>query len=353
MLSVRSFGSLPDGRLVEAYTLANAQGHRLEVLTYGGIVRTHHVPLASGRTIDVVQGYADLAGYLRPSNPYTGAIIGRVAGRVPGGRLLVGGHTLPVARNEHGRNHTHGGYVGLDKRLWSAQGTDQGPQGATLRLCYFSPAGEEGYPGNVDLHVTYMLDAAGTFTVATAATTDAPTPLSLAHHAYYNLSGETAVTIEDHDLQVWAENISAVDAQMTPLNQRLELDGSPADLRRAPRRLREVIPQLHQQHGDLYFLHLPKHPRPASPTRVAQLHAPATGLTLQVHTDEACLQVYLASAHTGEEIGKSGRPYARHSAICFECQGFPGATEHPEWGDIIVRPGETQRRTTRYHFSAS
>jgi aldose 1-epimerase len=348
MLSVRPFGKLPDGRPVEAYTLANATGHALEVLTYGGIVRTHLVPARDGRLVDVVHGFNDLAGYLA-CPAYLGAIIGRVAGRVPGGRLIVDGRPLPVARNEQGRNHTHGGHVGFDKRIWSAAATDYGSAGAALALRYLSPAGEEGHPGELDVTVTYELSAAGTFTVRSAATTDAPTPLSLAHHAYYNLSGEASPDLYDHECQIWADGVANVDATMTPLG-RTSLDGHAADLRAGPRILRAWLPTLHQEHGDLYFLHPSGRARPPAPVLAARLRSPATGITLEAHTDEACLQFYSGSKYDGKSVGKSGRAYARHSGFCLECQGYPGATEHPEWGDIIVRPGETQTRTTHYKF---
>jgi aldose 1-epimerase len=343
--SVRLYGHLPSGQPLELHTLANAVGASLEVLTYGGIVTALRVPGGQGKPCDVVLGFSRVEDYLTQS-PYFGAIAGRIAGRVSGGRIDIDGKSHLLTRND-GPNHLHGGSVGLDKRVWRAEPLAQN----SLRLRYHSPAGEEGYPGNLDLSVTYTLTDRNEFVFETEATTDQATPLSLTHHSYFNLGGEGSFSAANHVVQIFAETFVPVDDTLTLSGRRESVAGRPCDLR-TPRLLRDVLPEIYRAHGDLYNLRPLDAAPPSQLTLAARVHEPRTGRFMEVYTDEACLQFYTASALDGKLIGKSGRPYAAHAGLCFECEGYPDGTTRPGFDDILVRPDRPQRRRTVYAFSS-
>ncbi|MBP9913457.1 MAG: galactose-1-epimerase, partial [Opitutaceae bacterium] len=195
-MTPRPFGQLPSGKSIEAYTLKNAAGSSLEVITYGGIVTALRVPDRLGRLADVVLGFDHLAAYVT-GNAYFGALIGRIAGRLTGGRLILPDGTQALVCN-NGRNHLHGGHVGFDKRVWSVQPVTRADGADSLRLTYHSPDGEEGYPGNLDVAVTYTLTAKNEFIVESEARSDRLTALSLAQHSYFNLAGEGSGNVLNH-----------------------------------------------------------------------------------------------------------------------------------------------------------
>lgn len=335
----QDFGRTPSGDNVERYEASNGAGMSVGVLTYGGIVQSLRVPDASGRAADVVLGFGDLGGYLR-GHPYFGAITGRVAGRITGGKIRVGGREYALARN-NGSNHLHGGVTGLDKRIWGARA-----EGPKLVLVYRSPDGEEGYPGNVDFTVTYELTKRGELVIASEAATDQPTPISITNHSYFNLAGEGAGSVENHIVQILADAYVPADEELTLGGRRESVDGRPNDLRR-PRRLGDVLGGLLLGHGDNYLLP----PAPGGGLReVARVLEPASRREVVVTSDEDCMQFYTGVFLDGSLTGKSGAPYASHAGLCLECQGYPDGLEFPELGAILTMPGHPRRRTTVYRF---
>ncbi len=349
MMTSRCLGSLASGESVEAYTLTNAAGAAVQVLTYGGIVTSLRVPDRHGGFADVVLGFDDLASYAS-GHPFFGAIIGRIAGRVSGGRLTVEGRDFQLPRNE-GNNHLHGGRVGFDRRVWTARPQPRADGAESLRLTYRSPEGEEGYPGAVDLAVTYTLTPAHALWIETEAVANRTTAVNLTHHSYFNLAGEGAGTVAEHELQILAEELVPTDEAMTLSGRREPVAGKAGDFRR-PRRLGEAMPQLFKAHGDLYLLRAPGAAAPPAPTLAARLVEPRSGRVLDVFTDESCLQFYTGYALDGTRVGKSGRAYGPHAGLCLECEGYSDGASRPDLGDILVRPGQPQRRTTIYAFSA-
>jgi aldose 1-epimerase len=347
-MTPRPFGKLPSGQPVEAYTLANESGASLQVLTYGGIVTSLRMPDRQARLSDIVLGFNDLESYVR-GHPYFGAITGRIAGRVSGGRLSVDGRTYDLARND-GPNHLHGGLCGLDKRVWAAEPLSRPDGAASLRLTYLSPDGEEGYPGNVDIAVTYTLTAANEFIIETEAKSDRVTPLSLTNHSYFNLAGEDSGEISGHELQIHADEYVPTDDALTLSDRREPVAGLGADFRR-PRRLSEAVPALFKAHGDSYLLRGPGAHAPPSPRLVARAAEARSGRVLEVFTDESCLQFYTGVSLNGTLVGKSGLRYGPHAGFCLECHGYPNASRLSAFGDILVRPGRPQRRRTIYAFS--
>ena len=344
----RPFGKLPNGQAVDLYTLTNAAGAAVEVITYGAIVRSVRVPDRTGRLDDVVLGFNDLASYVA-SHPYIGAIAGRIAGRVTGGRLEVEGRIYPLVKN-NGSNHLHGGLTGLDKRVWSPARAKR-PDGAdSLRLSYFSPDGEEGYPGNLNITVTYTLTADSALILETEAKTDRTTPLCLAQHSYFNLAGEGSGPATGHRVQIRAERfMPAADEAFTLSGRADPVTGTANDFNEA-RELGPALSGLFKAHGVLYLLRSPGAPAPVAPTLTARIVEPKSGRVLEVLTTEPCLQFYTGMALDGTLKGKAGRAYDAFAGICVECQGYPDGASRPEFGDILVRPDRPQHRTTIYAF---
>jgi aldose 1-epimerase len=343
------FGVLPDGRTVEAWVLEGAGGLVVEVLTYGGIVRRLLAPDREGQLADVVLGFNNLASYVAGS-PHFGAITGRVAGRLTGAAFELEGKRYELVCNDP-PNHLHGGLAGFDKKIWAASPVNRADGAPSLRLAYRSPEGEEGYPGTVDVTVTYTVTADNNFLIETEATTDGATPFNLTHHSYFNLAGEGSGPASDHALQIEADEFVPTDEKMTLLGRRQSVSGQPADFRQ-PRRLGDAIPELFQNHGDLYVVRR-KEADASGPelVSVACLTHHGSGRVLRVSTTESHFQFYTGAVLDGSLVGKSGASYPQFAGVCLECEGYSDGANAPEMGDIILRPGSPQRRTTVYAFS--
>ncbi len=325
----------------------NAQGLTLRFITYGGIINELHVPDRHGVQADVVLGFSELAGYLGP-HPYFGIITGRVAGRITGGRFTLEGRKYELLVNNP-PNHLHGGALGFDKRLWKAQVMNGAGFMAGVKLTYRSLHGEEGYPGNVEVAVTYSLSDASEVIIRYEAVTDQATPLSLTNHSYFNLAGEGNGTIEYHRLQISSAEIALTNMQMTLLGKRAPVAGQANDFNR-PKQLADALPHLLNSHGDNYLI---AHTNGKSLRPVARLEDPVSGRLMEVLTTEDCLQLYTAAYLDGSLTGKSGRAYPKFGGLCLECQGYPDGVNHPELGNIILRPGEVYHETTIYRFPTS
>ena len=340
----RPFGNLPDGREATLFTLSNGRGLACDITNYGGIVTAMRVTRPDQSVVDVVLGFNKLEDYLGP-HPFFGTLVGRVAGRISGAMFLLDGREYPLAAND-APNHLHGGLEGFDKKLWQAEAEANADE-AALRLDYLSPDGEEGYPGNVRVTVTYAVTTKNELVIRYGAVTDQATPLSLTNHAYFNLAGEGSATIEDHVLQVFSDEIAATDKAMTLLGHRAPVTREANDFNQ-PRRLGDAIPVLLENHGDNHFI---RRSHPGELARTAILSHPASGLTMTTLTTQESVQIYSAAILDGTLVGKSGIPYVKHAGLCLECQGCPGAVHTPDLGDIILRPGERYDHTTVYAFS--
>jgi aldose 1-epimerase len=346
MPTSRLFGELPDGRIVRSWSLNNAAGGSLELIEYGGIVTRLRMPDRAGKLADLVLGFGTLEPYLA-GHPYFGAVAGRVAGRITGGRFVLDGRTCELARNDP-PNHLHGGAAGFDKKLWTASPVAR-PDGAdSVCLTLESPDGDEGYPGCLTARVTFTLTARHEFVFETEVSADRPTPASFTHHSYFNLAGETAGPTTGHELQIFAETFAPTDAAMTLLGRRAPV-AQGGDFRK-PRRIGDVLPGILGAHGDLYFVNRPA--GDSTPLRpAARVKEPASGRVMTVHTTEDCVQFYSGVSLDGSLTGKSGVSYGKHHGFCLECEGYPDGVNVPELGDILVRPGNPRRQVTIYAFS--
>ncbi|WP_371671789.1 galactose mutarotase [Streptomyces sp. NBC_00289] len=320
------FGTLPDGTPVHRWTLERA-GVRVRVLSYGGIVQSVEVPDRDGRAGDVVLGFADLDGYLAHSGPYLGALVGRYANRIAGGRFALDGVTYELARND-GPNSLHGGERGFDKRVWDVAPLEHG-----LRLSRVSPHGEEGFPGRLEVSATYTLGESGALRIAYEAVTDAPTVVNLTNHAYWNLAGSGSGNAGGHLLRLAASRCTPVDADLIPTGALDDVPGTRFDFRQARK----------TGSGYDHNFVLDKGVTD-TPVEVAELHDPVSGRVLTVATTEPGLQLYTADHLDG--------PFAPGDGVALETQHFPDSPNRPEFPSTVLRPGEAFRSETVYGFSA-
>lgn len=355
-LTEQCFGHLPNGAPVKAWRLNGAGGLVAEIIAYGATVTRLLAPDRDGHLADVVLGFNDLDSY-RANPAYFGAIVGRVAGRIRGARFSLDGRTYRLAQNEGG-NHLHGGIEGFDKKIWTGTPSVREDGAPSLRLTYRSPDGEEGYPGAVDVSVTYTVTGGNALLIETEAAAEKPTPVNLTQHSYFNLAGEGAGSVLDHELQIHSGCFAVTDEQMALVGREEPVDGLSNDFRQ-PRNLREALPGLFQKHGDLYRLHPESNPEASNHNRAAKLSPaarlmhPASGRVLEVSTTATHLQFYGGTLLDGSLIGKSGAAYTRNAGLCLECEGYPDGVNNPRMGDIVVRPGKPRRETTAYAFLAT
>lgn len=314
----------------------------MEILSYGAAVSRLAVPDGNGGLVDVVLGHETMEGWEQANDSYFAVIAGRIAGRVPGGRLAFEGWEAQLDCNDRG-NHLHSGAAGLDKRLWEGEPLTLKDGTVGVRLRYRSPDGEGGYSGTVEISATLLLTPDNAFVLETEASADQVTPISLAQHSYFNLGGAGNGSAEGHVVQIFAEQTMRTDEKMTPLGVAAAVEGTAADLRQA-RVLAEVIPGLWQEHGDLYQLSGAEGLKSA-----ARVVDPQSGRVMDVRTTHDYLQFYTAAHLDGSIIGKDGKAYPKHGGICFECQGYPDPSAG--YGDILVRPGQVQKHRTIYAFS--
>ncbi len=347
------FGTLPDGSVIDRYTLTNGRGMRVRVLTYGGILQTIEVPDRRGRTANVALGFNNLTDYVERS-PYFGCITGRYANRIALGRFTLNGTTHQLATN-NGVNHLHGGNVGFDKRVWRATEIRERDT-VGLTLTYRSPAGEEMYPGTLDTTVTYRLTADNAIRMDYRATTDAPTIVNLTNHTYFNLAGEGTGTIEGHKLTLNASRYTPVDPTLIPTGSLDSVGGTPMDFRRSTaigERIRNSFPQLVIGQG---YDHNWVLDRRDSTFRDLELAArvtePNSGRTLTIRTTEPGIQFYSGNFLDGTLVGTSGKVYRQGDGFALETQHYPDSPNKPQFPTTTLNPGQTYRTSTVYQFSA-
>ncbi|MDF5754017.1 aldose epimerase family protein [Spongiactinospora sp. TRM90649] len=326
------FGTLPTGETVERFTLAVPGGPRVRVLTYGAIVQSIETPDATGLSADVVLGHDSLGGYLR-GDAHLGALIGRYANRIAGGRFTLDGREYRVPRN-NGPNTLHGGDRGFDRRMWTAEpGGDD-----SLALYYVSPDGEEGFPGTLRTEVVYTVTPDGGLRMEYQAITDAPTVVNLTDHSYFNLSGAGAGEVLGNVLTIDADHYLPVDATQIPVGDPAPVAGTPFDFT-TPHAVGERIGAGGYDH--CWVLN------PGDGVK-ARVEDPASGRVLEVLTTEPGLQFY-----TADHLDRRADGYGPHAALCLETQHFPDSPNRPSFPSTVLRPGERFRSATVYRFSTA
>ena len=350
-LTSEPFGVMPDGQSVELYTLTNAAGMTVSFLGLGGIIARLKVPDRYGALADVTPGYDSLAEYLTDTC-YFGALIGRYANRIAGGRFVVDGREYRAPPND-GRNLLHGGRGGFHRVMWHVE-PFVNSHTAGAALTYTSHAGEQGFPGTLRVHVTYTLNERNELRFDYAATTDAPTPVSLTQHTYVNLAGHASGDILSHELSLLASRYLPVDDEIVPTGELRSVDGTPFDFRRARtigggiRSRDDALPM-----GGYDHTFVLDKPVPGDMGLAARLHDPASGRMLEIETTEPGMQLYSGGQLGGGGRGKEGHVYKRHDALALETQHFPNSPNVPAFPSTILRPGQQYASSTVYRFGVA
>lgn len=342
------FQTVVNGDSTDLYTLIGPTGMEVCITNYGGRVVSILVPDTAGKFRDVVLGYDHIYAYtVQPSS--FGAVIGRFANRIAYGRFVLDGDTVQLDQNS-GEHTIHGGSQGWRQQVWDAVQFDD----STLVLRYHSPDGESGFPGAVDTEITYRVTGQQELIITYTAQASERTVINLTNHSFFNLSGNPERTVLSDILYVNADRYTPLDSTLITTGALLPVTGTPFDFT-SPASISENIArdsthtQLKRAGGIDHNLVL----NTAGDLRqlAARLYSPASGIALEVYTDEPGLQVYTGNMLDGSQTGKGGKVFARHGAICLETQHFPDSPNKPDWPSTILEPGQEYRSTCIYRFT--
>jgi aldose 1-epimerase len=342
------FGRMPDGTAVDVFTLTNDHGVEIRAINYGCIIASIRIPDRNKQFDDIVLGHNTLEGYLTRSR-FFGAVVGRYANRIAKGRFTLDGKTIELATN-NGPNHLHGGIRGFDKVVWTAEGFDHGGDAGVI-FTYTSADGEEGYPGALDVHVTYTLTPGNELAIVYEAWTDKPTVINLTQHSYFNLGGDGSGEITGHELTIHAGRFTPVDATQIPTGEIAPVDGTPFDFRKATV-IGARIDADHEQirRGKGYDHNWVINRKDSALTPAARVVDLRSGRSLTVATTEPGMQFYSGNNLDGTLVGKTGRGYGRRSGLCLETQHFPDSPNHANFPSTVLRPGERFQSKTLFTF---
>ncbi|MCD6116600.1 galactose mutarotase [bacterium] len=342
------FGVLSNGEKVDIYYMKNTKGIELKIMNYGGAIVSAIVPDKNGNFADIVLGHDSFQGYLK-ANPYFGAIVGRYANRIAKGKFTLNGKVYTLATN-NGQNHLHGGIKGFDKRIWNATPLIT-PNGVALKLSYLSKNGEEGYPGNLNVVVTYTLNNNNELRINYSASTDQTTIVNLTNHTYWNLAENGDIL--NHRIMINADKFTPVDSTLIPTGEIKSVYGTPFDFRK----FRPIGDQINADNIQLKYanggydlnwvLNKDEH---GSLSLAARVTEPISGRVLEVWTTEPGLQFYSGNFLDGSITGKNGQIYKKHTAFALEAQHFPDSPNHPNFPSVVLKPGQEYKQTTIYKF---
>ena len=359
-----TFGKTADGEPVEIYTLTNANGMEVRAMNYGCIIVSVKVPDRNGKMADVVLGYDTLEGYLKDS-PYFGAVVGRYGNRIAKGQFTLDGKTYRLATN-NGPNHLHGGNKGFDKVVWKAA-SKTAPEGVAVEFTRTSRDGEEGYPGNLQVTVTYTLTDTNALVVNYRAVTDKATPVNLTQHSYFNLAADDG-DILGHQLTIDADRYTPIDETLIPTGELASVTGTPFDFTKPTAigaRIDADNAQLKKGKGydHNWVLRAPGASRGRTVVsgsqggdggyvvrHAARVVEPKTGRTLDIATSQPGVQFYSGNFLDGSIKGKGARVYKNRSGFCLETQHYPDSPNHPNFPSTVLKPGETYFSETIFTF---
>ncbi len=336
-----------DGRPVNLFTLTNANGVEVDAMNYGGIIVSIRVPDRKGEFADIVLGHENLDGYV-PNPPYIGAIVGRYANRIANGTFTLDGKTYTLPKND-GPNTLHGG---IDKTFNKVVWEGEALKGKTgVAFTYLSKDGDDGFPGNVKVKVTYTLTDQNELVIDYEATSDKATPINLSQHSYFNLSGEGNGDILNHELTLNADRFTPVDKNLIPTGELRPVKGTPLDFTTSTRvgaRIDDGYDQMVLAHG--YDHNWVINRKGDGLTLAARVYEPSTGRVMEVSTTQPGVQFYTGNFLDGTVTGKHGHVYKRRYGLCLETQHFPDSPNHPDFPTTELKPGETMHSTTTFKF---
>ncbi len=328
-----------DDKEVFLYTLTNKHGDEVKISNYGGTITSWVTPDKNGNRSNIVIGFDSLNDYLQKP-PYFGAIVGRYGNRIGDAKFELGGQVYHLAAN-NGKNHLHGGIKGFDKEVWEASvPNDSIP---SLLLHYVSKDGEEGYPGNLQVTVTYTLSDDDALTIEYNAETDKPTPVNLTNHSYFNLTGDISHTILDHTLMINADGYTPVDTSLIPTGEIKSVRGTAFDFTK-PKKIGKDIGMVKGGYDHNFVLNK----KGDSLSLAAVLSDSLSGRELKVFTTQPGLQFYTGNFLDGKFINRDKKPVNQHDALCMETQHFPDSPNKPQFPSTILKPGEKYHSVTKY-----
>ena len=342
-LQKSEFGKLPDGATVHLYTLKNRHGMTAKITTYGAILTELHVPDKNGQLGNVVLGFDNLDQYLK-GHPFFGAIAGRYANRIAKGKFTIDGKEYTLATN-NGNNHLHGGRKGFDKQNWIAE---EHPDKGAVTFKYTSKDGEEGYPGNLDVAVTYTLTDDNELVIDYTGASDKKTVINLTNHSYFNLAGSG--TILDHEIQIEADQYTPVDGELIPTGEIATIKGTPLDFT-APHKIGERHAQTAIKPAGYDHNFVLRGGVTSKRRLAARAHDPKSGRLMEVFTTEPGVQLYTAPGLNGSLNGVAGVNYPQFGGFCLETQHYPDSPNRPNFPPTLLEPGKKYQTSTSFKFS--
>ncbi|HBF38802.1 MAG TPA: galactose-1-epimerase [Firmicutes bacterium] len=332
-----------NGKEVFLFTLRNNKNMAIKIMSYGGIITSIVTPDSKGKPADVVLGFNTLQEY-EAGCPFFGALVGRYGNRIGKAKFTLNGKEYQLAHND-GKNHLHGGIVGFDKVVWDVEPIKNN-DGVALKLTYHSKDGEEGYPGNLQTTVTYLLTDQNELKITYEAKTDKPTVINLTQHSYFNLAGEGSGDVREHELEIHADRYTVTDNELIPTGELRAVKGTALDFTKS-KTIGTGFQQNKKGFDDNYVLQK-EHD---GLTLAAKVHEPKSGRSMEVYTTQPAIQLYTAGGIDGTLKGKSGHFYQQYGALCLETQHFPDSPNQPGFPTTVLNPGENYHQITIYKFS--
>lgn len=343
----KEFGRTSDGQPVMTYELTNAAGLRARVMEYGAILVSLEVPNREGKLVDIALGFDDLAPYLR-GHPLFGSTVGRYANRIAGARFSLDGIEYRLTANS-GKNHIHGGgNKRFDKVVWEGRAV-RGNGWVGAQFSHISKDGEEGFPGNLECSVTYVLNNDNELQIRYEAATDKPTIVNLTNHSYFNLAGAGNGDVLNHEVTINADLYTPAAEGLIPTGEIHAVKGTPLDFIE-PRTIGARIGELTQTRG--YDHNYVLRGSPGVTNLAARVYEPTGGIVMEVRTTEPGVQFYTANGMKGIQ-GKGGKVYGNHYGFCLETQHFPDSPNKLHFPSTVLRPGRTFQSTTIFKFSTT
>ena len=347
-LLVDAFDKIVESKQTGLYILTNKVGCEITITNYGAKIVSLMVPDNEGNLRDVVLGHPSIEEYITSEEPYFGAICGRTANRIANGRFSLDGKEYKLAVN-NGPNSLHGGLKGFNAVVWEVKKVSDN----SIELFYLSEDGEEGFPGNLSVWVTYTLNDDNSFDIIYQAKTDKTTILNLTNHSYFNLSGEGDPYIGDHILMINADNYLPTDSTSIPYGDAVTVKGTPMNFLEPTEigaRINEDFEQLKFGKGYDHTYVLNKNSDNEF-SFAGYCVSPKTGIKMDIYTTEPGMQLYTGNWMTGGFEAKSANRYPERSAVCFETQHYPDSINKPDYPSVVLKPGEEFNSKTSFRFS--